>query len=251
MTWRGVSNQTCPKGTNTTCSTKLKFTSLNLTFNPKINRGCPRAIGNTCAKYHYFRSKDNRSYCAEMVESLKSKFDLDLWPFDPKINRGHLRVMGNIFVKYHFCMPKENGVIMQIWYKVWSQNLNLTFDLLTPKTNRGLPAAMVNECLKYHHQRLCEVSSMYINRKWSYHAEMVQILMSTNDLNLWTPKSIEVLLWSWSTRVKYHNCIYQEEMEFSCGNHLSIDRRTDRQPCWNQYKPYNFVNDGKYKRRFI
>ena len=83
MTCRNVSNQTCPKWTNTICSTKLKFSSLTLTFNPKIKRGCPRA--NTCAKYDHCRSKDNnKSYCAAMVESLKSKFDLDLWSQNQK-----------------------------------------------------------------------------------------------------------------------------------------------------------------------
>ena len=36
----------------------------------------------------------------------------------------------------------------------------------------------------------CEVSSLYVKRKWRYHAKVLQSLKSEFDLDLWTPNSI-------------------------------------------------------------
>ena len=84
-------------------------------IDPKINRGPPWVIIDSCVKYHHCIWKGNgpRSYRAETVQSFKSEFDLDLWPIDPKINRGPPWVMINSCLKYHHCMSKGNGVIVR------------------------------------------------------------------------------------------------------------------------------------------
>ena len=46
---------------------------------------------------------------------------------------------------------------------------------------------------------MCEVSLLHVKRKWNYCGERVQSLKSHYDLDLWTLKSIEVLLGSRST----------------------------------------------------
>ena len=74
-----------------------------------------------------------RSEMVKMVKSLKSEFDLDLWPIDPKINRSPSQVMVNTSVKYHYCMLKINGVMVWKRYKVKRPNMTLPFDPLTPK----------------------------------------------------------------------------------------------------------------------
>ena len=51
------------------------------------------------------------AYRAETMQTLKYKFDIDLWPFDPKINSLPL-VMGNTCMKCHHCISKGNGVIL-------------------------------------------------------------------------------------------------------------------------------------------
>ena len=78
------------KGTNTTRGNKFKllkfnldlWPSLTLTFDPKIKRIALRITGNTCVKYHHFRSKDNRvivrKFCK--VQSPSWPWPLSYWP---------------------------------------------------------------------------------------------------------------------------------------------------------------------------
>ena len=51
-------------------------------FDLKINRGPPWVMVNTCvnSKVSSLYVKRKSSYPVEMVQSLKSEFDLDLWP---------------------------------------------------------------------------------------------------------------------------------------------------------------------------
>ena len=48
-------------------------------------------------------------------------------------------------------------------------------------------------------------------------------------VDLWTPKSIEVLLGSWTIHVKSIIIVRQKKVELSRRNHFSTNRRTDRQ----------------------
>ena len=90
---------------------------------------------------------------------------------------------------------------------------------------------------------MCEVSSLYAKRKWSYCAETVKSLKSKYDLDLLTPKSIEFFLWVMvNTCVKYHHCI-------SKGKRVIVQkplfhRQTYRQQWWNQHTPSQLCWEG-------
>ena len=68
-----------------------------------------------------------------------------------------------------------------------------------------------------HGQYMCEVSSLYAKRILSSSVEMVKSSKSKYDLDLLTPKSIEVLS-SRSIQVWSIIIVCRNEMELSCGN---------------------------------
>ena len=51
---------TCFKGTPSPAATNSNFPSEPSPLDPKINRGTPWLIGNTCVKYHNYMLKGNR-----------------------------------------------------------------------------------------------------------------------------------------------------------------------------------------------
>ena len=83
----------------------------------------------------------------------------------------------------------------------------LTFDLMTQKLIRSSSGL---------DQLMCEVSSLYVKRKWDYLAETGTKFKSEFDLDVWTSKSIEVLLGSWSTHVLSIITLCQKVMDPSC-----------------------------------
>ena len=113
------------------------------------------------------------NYGAETVQSLKSEFDLDIWPLDSKIHRsppfGYVQYMYHLYI--HF-ISKVSGVIVRKRCKLQSTNLTLTFG---PQNQNGL-----------------------FLRSWTIHV--------------------------WSIII-----VCQKEMELSCGNYFSTDRRTGGQ----------------------
>ena len=92
----------CRKGT------KFKVWIWLWPFDPKINKGSPWVMVNTCIKYHNFLSKGDG-----VIERKRCKFKLQIWPwpFDPKINRVFLQWAIHTCVNYHHCMSKGNGVM--------------------------------------------------------------------------------------------------------------------------------------------
>ena len=84
---------------------------------------------------------------------------------------------------------KEKELWCGHWSKFEVQIWPWPFD---PKIFRGPTWVMVNKCVKYR---------LYVKRKRSYGVDTDQSLKSKFDFDLSTSKSIEVLLWSWSTHV--------------------------------------------------
>ena len=153
----------------------------------------------------------------ETVQSLESKFDLELWPLDPKINRSPLQVVINTF---------EVSLLYVKWK--WSycaetvKNLMSEFDLyhwpLDPKINRGdRPSSIIaNKCVKYHHC-MPKGNGVIVQK-------LLKSLKSKYDLDLLT---LEFFLGSWSTHLWSIIIVGQKKKVLLGKNHFFTDRQTD------------------------
>ena len=166
----------------------------------KLDLLFPKSIG-VLLRWQATHVKRKSSYRAKNVKSLKYKLDLDLWtPKSIEVLLGSWST--HVWSIINVC-HKEIELTCRNYKKfevqIWPWPLN-------PKINRGPPRVMVNTC---------EVSSLHAKRKLSYVLETGKSLKSKFDFDLLIPKSIEVLLRSWSTHVWSIIIVCQKEKEIS------------------------------------